>query len=478
MSVPAGGGPGVRADRDLVVAGVRHAASRGVSLRAAVAAVAGQAGVSPRTVWRWLAAPVVGEEMTGCWRPSEGDVVVYARWCANASAAWREQRAAGVSVPSLRTFQRGMAAALTPGQRAGLRAGERARREFDAYLRWEPEGRNDVWEADHKQLDIDVVVRGVDRPVRPWLTLFVDGFSRVVPGWALSIQPSSASILAGFGAAISVSPATPWGGVPLRVRVDRGADFLGDALGEACGRLGVIVDPAPGDSPFRKGKVEAAGKGIDRGLLPPLPGYRGAGPATRAARSSLLGFAELVERLRAGIDAWNRSHVHPVLGCSLAEAWERDATPIRTVDEARLRWLMLAEDHRVIQKEGVRFAGRYYTAPELTGRRGQTVRVLYWPHDARRVEVMAGEEWLCTAWPQGALSASQRAAVLAERRRQKLEVDRLQRQAARRVRYRLSPATATGDAEEATVITVFEAGETPDATPSRVVSLLGLETDG
>ena len=45
--------------------------------------------------------------------------------------------------PALRTFQEGIAAALTPGQRAGLRAGERARREYDAYLRWEPEARNE-----------------------------------------------------------------------------------------------------------------------------------------------------------------------------------------------------------------------------------------------------------------------------------------------------------------------------------------------
>ena len=445
-------------------------------VRAAVMALARAADVSPRSVWRWMAIPAVGEERTP-WQPSEDDVVVYARWCANASAAWRERRAAGVAVPSLRTFQAGMATALTRGQRAGLRAGERARREFDAYLRWEPEARNDVWEADHKQLDIDVVVRAADGPVRPWLTLFVEGFSRVVPGWALSIQPSAASILAAFGAGVSISPAKPWGGVPVWLRVDQGADFLGAALEEACGRLGVILAPVTADCPFLKGKVEAAGKNIDRGLLPPLPGYRGAGRDTRAARSSLLSFTELVELVRVEIDRWNRTHVHPVLGCPLAEAWERDATPLRTIDEGRLRWMMLAEDHRIVQKEGVRFAGHYYTAPELTGQRGRHIRVLYWPHDERRIEVMVGEEWLCTAWPQGALSRVQRDAVLAERRRQKLEVDRLRRRAVRRVRRRLSPATITDDAQDTTVITADEVQTIPSEA-TRVVSLLRLETDG
>jgi hypothetical protein len=242
-----------------------------------------------------------------------------------------------------------------------------------------------------------VRAQGFERPLRPWLTLFVEAFSRVVPGWALSARPHSGSILAAFGAAATVTDTKPWGGVPVRLRVDRGADFLCDALREACGRLGVVLDPAPAYSPFRKGKVEAAGKSVDRALLPPLPGYRGAGRETREARPTLLSFDELVDVLRAGIEAWNRSHVHPVLGCTLTEAWERDATPVRVVTEDRLRWMMLAEDHRKVQKEGVRFGGRYFTAPELTGRRGTMVAVLHWPHLALRVqvgEVVVGDELL------------------------------------------------------------------------------------
>jgi putative transposase len=476
LSVPGGGGGERRSDWDLAVAGVRHAATRGLTLRAAVHAIAAQSGMSERTLWRWLARSEAATPKTP-WHPSEEDLVVYARWCANASAAWRERRHDGAAVPSLRTFQEGIAAALTPGQRAGLRAGENARREFDAYLRWEPEGRNDLWEADHKQLDIEVRAQGFDRPVRPWLTLFVEAYSRVVPGWALSVRPHSGSILAAFGSAVALTPTKPWGGVPVRLRVDRGADFLCGALREACGRLGVVLDPAPAYSPFRKGKVEAAGKSIDRALLPPLPGYLAAGRETRQARAELISLAELIELCRAGIESWNRSHAHPVLGCTLGEAWQRDATPIRTVPDERLRWMMLAEDHRVVQKEGVRLGGCYFTAPELTGRRGSAVHVLHWPHDRRRVEVVLGSEWLCSAYPQGALSADQRAEVLAERRRQKLEADRLRRKAARRARYGLSPATATGDAEPTTVLTHGDVADATMKAEPRSVSLLGLETD-
>jgi len=187
---------------------------------------------------------------------------------------------------------------------------------------------------------------------------------------------------------VAVTPSKAWGGVPVRL--------LCNALKEACGRLGVVLDPAPPYSPFRKGKVEITGKSVERALLPPLPGYLGAGRETRNERSELMTFDEMVGTLRTGIDTWNTSHVHPVLGCTLAEAWTSDATPIRTVGENRLRWMMLAEDRRTVQKEGVRFGGRYFTAAELTGRRGMVVRVLSWPHDQRRIEVMLGEEWLCT----------------------------------------------------------------------------------
>ena len=180
--------------------------------------------------------------------------------------------------------------------------------------------------------------------------------------------------------------------------------------------------------------------------------------------------------LRAGIDTWNRTHVHPVHGCTLAQAFERDATPVRTVAEERLRWMMLVEDGRIVQKEGVRLGGRYFTAAELTGRRGEPVQVLHWPHDQRRVEVVLRGEWLCTAYPQGSLSEEQRAEVLAERRRQKLEADRLRRKAARRARYRLSPATATDAAEPTSVYTSEDLAE-GDGGQARVVSLLGLTTD-
>ena len=80
------------------------------------------------------------------------------------------------------------------------------------------------------------------------------------------------------------------------------------------------------------------------------------------------------------------------------------------------------------------------------------------PHDMRQVEVFRADEWLATAYPQGALSDEQRAEVLAARRRDAAELGRRQRRASRRARARLAPITGPGTpAVETTVVTADQA---------------------
>lgn len=68
------------------------------------------------------------------------------------------------------------------------------------------------------------------RLVKPWVTWFVDIGTDAVCGVAVTPGPaSSESILAALRAAICMeAPYGPPGGLPGRVRIDRGKDFLGD----------------------------------------------------------------------------------------------------------------------------------------------------------------------------------------------------------------------------------------------------------
>lgn len=79
---------------------------------------------------------------------------------------------------------------LCAGDRAGLRAGEAARRDFDVFLRRPATHRNAVWEADHVQAPVEVDV-GDGHLVKLWVTWFVDVSSNAVCGTAVTASAAS-----------------------------------------------------------------------------------------------------------------------------------------------------------------------------------------------------------------------------------------------------------------------------------------------
>jgi putative transposase len=103
------------------------------------------------------------------------------------------------------------------------------------------------------------------------------------------------------------------------------------------------------------------------------------------------------------------------------------------------------------------------------------------------VEVFRADEWLATAYPQGALSDEQRAEVLAARRRDAAELGRRQRRASRRARARLAPITEPrAPVAETTVVTASQArADRADRTTRRdddlrslaMTNLLDFHTD-
>jgi putative transposase len=77
--------------------------------------------------------------------------------------------------------------------------GAEGRRRHQVYLRWEARHRNEIWEADHKELEVLVLPPRCRRPQKPWATLFLDAFSRLIMGWAIALYPSAATVLAALG---------------------------------------------------------------------------------------------------------------------------------------------------------------------------------------------------------------------------------------------------------------------------------------
>jgi putative transposase len=265
----------VRAD---VVERRQAVLSRLVALRAAgrlqsnaVRAAAASLGVGERSVWRWLATGTYEPGKRSGWQTTPAAIEALYRPGGRPIAAWRLMRDEGEWVPSRTVFCDALKRDLSPAERAYARHGEDGRRRYSVYRRWEPSARNDVWETDHAELDINVLPLRGRRLARPWLTVIEDGFSRLVMGWALSLQPSSAEVLVAIRERIAIDPERgPWGGVPQLIRFDGGREFLAQAVSRAAGELGCAALPAAPYSPHHKGKIERLHRTIGEGLIATL----------------------------------------------------------------------------------------------------------------------------------------------------------------------------------------------------------------
>ncbi|MBW0106794.1 Mu transposase C-terminal domain-containing protein [Pseudonocardia sp. KRD291] len=421
--------------------------------------------MSARSVWRWVAVFTEPEDgaRSDRYELTKADLDAFANWEGNVAAVHRELHAGRPDGLSVRRLQRAFAAQLTPGQRAGLVEGVEGRRRYEVYLRWAPPARNAMWEGDHVELPVLVLAPRAQRPVKPWATVFIDGFSRLVMGWAISLRPNSGTVLAAVRGGIVVDPARgPFGGVPAVLRTDHGLEFTAAALRRSCAALGVELAPAPPYTPHLKGKVERWNRTLVQEFLSGLPFYTG-GP--RAVDGTLLGpdadpmaLGLFVDRFAAWVADYNTVRVHSAVGGTPLRRWNQDATPLREVPAEALRWMLLADRERTVNRDGVHHDGVRFLAPELNGLVGERVQVRYMPHDRRSIEVFRGDVWLATAFAQDTLTDEQRAAVLERRRADAAELGRRQRWASRRARAQLAPITEPGPVTDTTVVTAAAAG--------------------
>jgi putative transposase len=445
----------------LLVARLREQRAAGALTSAEVRRAAAGVGVAERTVWGWLATDPAGlaRRPRARYEVTEADRDAYAQWHGNVAAVHRDLHAGRAGAPSLRRLQEAFTRDLTPAERAAVVDGVEGRRRHEVYLRWAPNRRNALWEGDHTELPVLVIAPRAQRPRPPWATLFIDGYSRLIMGWALSLYPTSAVVLAALRQGIVVDAARgPFGGVPEALRPDRGLEFMATAMARSCAALGIELLPTPSYTPHRKGKIERVNRTLDQEFLSGLPFYthgaRGADGRLFGPDADPMSLELFSHHFADWITEYNLRRVHSELGGQTPlQRWREDATPLREVRAEALRWMLMADVERTINKDGVHFQRVRFIAPELNGLVGERVQVRYTPHDLRQVEIFRGDTWLCTAYPQDELTAEQRAAVLARRHADAAELGRRQRRATRRARARLAPLTAPGPGEDTTVIT-------------------------
>jgi putative transposase len=443
--------------RPAAVAQLLRLRGAGELTTAHVRLVAESVGVSVRTVWRWIKEAEESGSTEKAerrrFRITDEIIDVLADYQGNVKRAHEylvcAALAAGEKPIGLTTLHDAIARDLDPGFMAGLREGVPAARGFDPAFKRPAVARNHVWEGDHKQAPL--VVMMPDRTVsKVWVTWFEDRSTSHVMGWTVTAGSAHrGSVLAAVRSAVlREDPYGPAGGLPHLVRVDGGADFLSKTVRRAFGLLGVPVHRVR--SARHKGGVERLNRtGVTR-FFADLPRYTKAPLLDHRRRvgekDPPLTFEAFVDLLREWVREHNTQHVVERTGMTPLQAWLSDPTEIRPEPSAaELRAFMLESDHRVrkITSHGVEFAGRSYMPENGVGRIGVEVRVRWMPHHTHEIDLYSfrGDRFLGRAFLSDEATEELRAKVLADRDEHSAALRRALKRSGERKRERYLPST-------------------------------------
>ena len=179
---------------------------------------------------------------------------------------------------------------IDPAMRTLALDGEKRYREvFDLIHRREAARPNEIWQADHTELDLWVIAPS-GKPARPWLTVIEDDHSRAIAGYAVNLgAPSAIQTALALRQAIWRKSEPGWHvcGIPATFYTDHGSDFTSLHMEQVAADLKIrLVFSQPG-KPRGRGKIERYFATINQMCLPALPGYAPRGTKDRAGQARL-----------------------------------------------------------------------------------------------------------------------------------------------------------------------------------------------
>lgn len=140
-------------------------------------------------------------------------------------------------------------------------------------------------EIDHTPLDLIIIDSLTKLPLgRPWATMAMDSYSRMIMGFYISFNaPSGHGVLQCLRRAIlpkedwlprfpSVRGQWPAYGIPMLIAVDNGADLHSDATEAACLEMGIQMLFCGSRTPQHKGAIERFFRTMNMGLIHRMPG--------------------------------------------------------------------------------------------------------------------------------------------------------------------------------------------------------------
>ncbi len=278
-------------------------------------------------------------------------------------------------------------------------AGANAYREtFDLLYRREASCANETWQADHTPLDL--WVRGENgKPVRPWLTVILDDYSRAVAGYRISVQaPSALQTALVLRDAIWRKADPRWHlcGIPGTFYTDHGSDFTSQHLEQVALDLKMALVFSMVGRPRGRGRIERFFQSVNQLFLSGLPGY--APPGTRTPPPTLT-LPALDQRFRTFVLDDYHHRVHGETGVPPQERWETSGflpQMPESLEQLDLLLLTVAKP-RTVQQDGIHFQGLRYLDLTLAAYVGEVVVIRYDPADLAEIRVYHDGRFLCRA---------------------------------------------------------------------------------
>lgn len=243
-----------------------------------------------------------------------------------------------------------------------------------------------VLQIDHTPIDVIVVDDEHRLPIdRPWLTVAIDQFSRMMVGYYLSFDaPSTTSVAMCLAHAMlpkdewlmlhGVEAQWPVWGRPQKVRWDNGPDFRSNSLRQSCGQYSIDVEFRPVKVPHYGGYIERL-QGTLLRELHDLPGSTFSSVQDRgeydSEKRAVLTKSELEKLLLKLVCNEYHRRPHTALGMPPFRKWELGVfggaghaacgMQPRPADRMTVVLDFLPSFERTVQADGVSIDGiRYY----------------------------------------------------------------------------------------------------------------------
>lgn len=247
-----------------------------------------------------------------------------------------------------------------------------------------------VVQIDHTKADLILVDDVYRRPIgRPWITVAIDVFSRVVLGFYASFD-TPGSLATGLCVAHAILPKETWlasrgidvawpcWGVMRSLHMDNAREFRGKMLRRACQEHGIDVNFRPVLKPNYGGHIERL-LGTLASEIHALPGTTFSNPPSKgeydSKKEAVVSLSEFETWLATYITGVYHQREHSGIGMSplarfengLFGSGDRPGTglPPRITDEERLRRDFMPFVNRTVQPYGVVVDGVHYFSDVL-----------------------------------------------------------------------------------------------------------------